>query len=158
MTFPEYIEKLAERHVDIRHNENNEIHFLSSEREKHTSIDSILHYPAVIIDRGSGFGYSGGPGTYQKERDYLLLILEHVSDTSDYVQIEHALDKCERLLDEVLNRILEDKKKMRQWLTFSLEDVEADYIVNNDNQLYGVAASIRLSIPYKAFNCHKKFL
>ena len=56
MTFSEYIENLAERHVDIRHKENDEVHFLSSEREKHTALDSVLHYPAVIVDRGSGFG------------------------------------------------------------------------------------------------------
>ena len=98
MTFSEYIENLAERHVDIRHKENDEVHFLSSEREKHTALDSVLHYPAVIVDRGSGFGYGGNPGAYRKDRDYLLFIVEHVSDTSDYEQIEAALDKCERCL------------------------------------------------------------
>ena len=111
MTFSEYIENLAERHVDIRHKENDEVHFLSSEREKHTALDSVLHYPAVIVDRGSGFGYGGNPGAYRKDRDYLLFIVEHVSDTSDYEQIEAALDKCERILDELLNQILEDKRK-----------------------------------------------
>ena len=126
MTFSEYIENLAERHVDIRHKENDEVHFLSSEREKHTALDSVLHYPAVIVDRGSGFGYGGNPGAYLKDRDYLLFIVEHVSDTSDYEQIEAALDKCERILDELLNQILEDKRKKRLWLAFSLEDVEAD--------------------------------
>lgn len=158
MTFTEYIESLAERHVDIRHKKNGEIHFLSSERKKHTALDSVLHYPAVIVDRGSGFGYGGDPGAYRKDRDYLLFVMEHVSDSSDYEQIESALDKCERLLDEMLNQVLEDKKKNRQWLTFSLEDVEADYVVNIDNQLYGVVAAIHLSQPYKAVNCRKVFV
>jgi len=152
MTFSEYIENLAEHHVDIRHKENDEVHFLSSEREKHTALDSVLHYPAVILDRGSGFGYGGVPGAYLKDRDYLLFVLEHVSDTSDYEQIEAALDKCERILDEI-----EDKRVTRQWLTFTLEEVEADYVVNNDNQLYGVVAAIHLSQPYKAVNCRKAF-
>ena len=157
MTFSEYIENLAERHVDIRHKENDEVHFLSSEREKHTALDSVLHYPAVIVDRGSGFGYGGNPGAYRKDRDYLLFIVEHVSDTSDYEQIEAALDKCERILDELLNQILEDKRKKRLWLAFSLEDVEADYVVNNDNQLYGVVAAIHLSELYKVLNCRSPF-
>lgn len=158
MTFSEYIEKLAERHVDIRHKENDEVHFLSSEREKHTALDSVLHYPAVIVDRGSGFGYGGVPGAYKKDRDYLLFVVEHVSDTSDYEQIETALEKCERILDEMLNQILEDKRKNRQWLAFSLEEVEADYVVNNDNQLYGVVAAIHLSELYKVLNCRNAFL
>lgn len=41
---------------------------------------------------------------------------------------------------------------------FSLEDVEADYVVNNDNQLYGVVAAVSLSEPYKALNCRKAFV
>ena len=61
-------------------------------------------------------------------------------------------------LDELLNQILDDKRKKRMWLAFSLEDVEADYVVNNDNQLYGVAAAIHLSAPYKAVNCRKVFV
>lgn len=84
--------------------------------------------------------------------------MEHVSDTSDYIQIEAALEKCERILDEMLNQVLEDKRKNRQWLTFSLEEVEADYVVNSDNQLYGVIAAIPLSEPYKPINCRKAFL
>ena len=83
--------------------------------------------------------------------------MEHVSDTSDYIQIEAALEKCERILDEMLNQVLEDKRVKRQWLTFTLEEVEADYVVNNDNQLYGVIAAIHLSQPYKAVNCRKAF-
>lgn len=158
MTFSEYIENLAQRHVDIRHKENGEVHFLSSEREKHTSLDSVLHYPAVIVDRGSGYGYGGVPGAYQKERDYLLFVVEHVYDTSDYEQIEDALDKCERILDEILNQVLSDKKRKRVWLAFSLEEVEVDYVTNNDNQLYGVVAAVSLSEPYKALNCHNVFL
>lgn len=158
MTFSEYLENLAERHVDIRHKADGEVHFLSSEREKHTALDSVLHYPAVIVDRGSGFGYAGSPGAYRKDRDYLVFVLEHVCDTSDYEEIEAALDKCERILDELLNRILEDKRKNRQWLTFTLENVEADYVVNNDNQLYGVVASVQLSEPYKTLICRKAFL
>lgn len=112
---------------------------------------------AVILDRGSGFGYGGATGAYLKDRDYLLFVLEHVSDTSDYEQIEAALDKCERILDEMLNQVLEDKRKNRQWIAFSLEEVEADYVVNIDSQLYGVVAAIHLSQPYKAVNCRKAF-
>ena len=84
--------------------------------------------------------------------------MEHVSDTSDYVQIETVLERCERILDEILNQILEDKRKNRQWFAFSLEEVEADYVVNSDNQLYGVIAAIPLSEPYKSINCRKAFL
>lgn len=84
--------------------------------------------------------------------------MEHVSDTSDYEQIETAIDKCERILDEMFNQLLEDKQKKRYWLSFSLEEVEADYVTNNDNQLYGVVAAIHLSQSHAAVNCRKAFM
>lgn len=158
MTFTEYIENLSERHIDIRHNPKGEVHFLSSEREKHTALDSVLHYPAVILDRGSGFDYVGAPGSYRKERNHLLFILEHVSDTSDYEQIEAALDKCERILDEMLNQFLKDRRENRLRIYFELEEVEVDYVVNYDNQLYGVVAVIKPSEPYATINCREAFL
>ena len=55
----EYIEKLAEKHVDVRHVPGMEIHFLGSDNEKYTSIPSELNYPAVILDKASEFGFSG---------------------------------------------------------------------------------------------------
>ena len=61
------------------------------------------------------------------------------------------------IFDEMLNQVLEDKRKNRQWIAFSLEEVEADYVVNIDSQLYGVVAAIHLSQPYKAVNCWKAF-
>ena len=36
--------------------------------------------------------------------------------------------------------------------------VEAEYVVNNDNQLYGVVAAIHLSELYKVLNCRNAFL
>lgn len=157
MTFSKYIEDLAIRHVDIRHMNNDEVHFLSSEAEQHTTVDSILHYPAVIIDRGSGFGYSGGPGACKKNKEFILLVLEHVSDTSNYVEIDAAINKCERILDELLNQLIADKREYRMLLAFSLESVEADYVYNADNQQFGVAAAFNLENPHKAINCTNVF-
>lgn len=158
MNFIEYIEQLAERHVDIRDKADGHTHFLSSERAKHTSLDSVLRYPAVIIDRGGGFDYGGDTGQYTKVREYLLFIVDHVHDTSDYREIYNALDKCETILDNFLNQMLADKRSRLLRLAFSLQEVEVDYITNFDNQQYGVMASLKIEEPYKAINCQQKFL
>lgn len=158
MTFTEYFENLAKRHVDVRHGHRGEMHYLSSEDEKHTALDSLLCYPAIIIDRGTGFEYKGQPGAYTKNRDYLILVLDHVSDTSDYLQIERTLNKCESIFEHCINQLYEDKRNRKLKLSFELEDVEADYVRNNDNQLYGIAASVLISEPYTPKNCTKAFL
>lgn len=158
MNFIEYIEQLAERHVDIRDKADGHTHFLSSERAKHTSLDSVLRYPAVIVDRGGGFDYGGEQGQYTKVREYLLFIVDHVHDTSDYHEINNAFDKCEKILDNFLNQILADKRSRTIRLAFSLQNVEVDYITNYDNQQYGVMASLQIEEPYKAINCENVFI
>ncbi len=158
MNFIAYIENLAERHVDIRDKVNGETHFLSSERAKHTSIDSVLHYPAVMVDRGSGYSYNGSAGSHFKSREYLLFVIDHVSDTSDYVAIDKALEHCEAILDSFLNQLLKDRRERKVRLSFQLEEVEVEYIANYDNQQYGVMAILQISEPYKALNCDTDFL
>ena len=135
MNLIDYIEHLAERHVDIRDKADGHIHFLSSERARHTSIDSVLRYPAVIVDRGGGFDYGGSPGQYTKTREYLLFIVDHVADTSDYAGIDRALSRCESIL----------------------EQVEVEYVANHDNQQYGVMAALQVEEPYKPINCKELF-
>lgn len=160
MEFPEYMENLAMRHVDVRHVPGKSIHFLSSENEKHTSMDSILCYPAVIFDRGDGFRYSGTSGNFIKDKEFILVVIDHVHDTGNYAEINAAFIKCECILDEFLNQMIADKlnpdyRFLRQ---FQLSEVECDYVQNLDHAQYGIIAYLGVSAPYKAMNCRKAFL
>lgn len=160
MTFTEYIEDLAKRHVEIKHDPVNAIHFLSSENRKHISMDSELCYPAIILDRGSGLSFSGGPGAYFMDKMYVLYIVDHVSDTSDYSEIDQAFQKCEDILCDIINKMISDKRnpELRFLKTFKLEDVEGDYIENIDHSHYGIMAVLPVSDTYKPMNCSKRFL
>lgn len=160
MTFVEYIEDLAKMHVDIKHDPDNAIHFLSSDSRKHTYMDSELCYPAIIIDRGSGFSFSGGPGAYYKDKMYVIFILVHVSDTSDYAEIDAAFQKCENILCDIVNKMMEDKREqgLRFLKTFKLEDVEVEYVENIDHSQYGIMAVLPFSDTYKPINCSKRFI
>lgn len=160
MIFADYIENLATRHVDIKHDPQNAIHFLSSESKKHTSIDSELCYPALILDRGNGFSFSGSPGAYFKDRMYILFILIHVSDTSNYQEINEAFQKSENILCDLINQMIEDKRNpdLRFLKTFKLEEVEVEFVENMDNSQYGVMAVLPVSETYKTLNCSKRFL
>lgn len=161
MTLQEYIKMLAERHVDIRHRDDGEVHYLSSDAKKVTAIDSELCYPAVIYDRGAKFRYAGMPGAYRKETWPVLMIVDKVHDTSDYVSIDGAFDRCVVILDEFMNRMLSDKGKpelKRVLGRFRLEDVECEYVENADNMLYGVAAFIDLDMPMPGADCREAFI
>ena len=157
MRIIDYIERLAGEHVDVRHNEDGLSHFMSSARGVHTAIDSVLHYPAVIVDRGGGYDFEGTPGHSFKRREYLLFVVDHVSDTSNYTEIDCALDKCERILDELLNRIWTERREHPEWHTVSLDGQSVDYIANYDNQQYGVVVRLEIPEPYAAINCREAF-
>ena len=86
-----------------------------------------------------------------------MFIVEHVSDTSDYEEIDHALAHCEAILDSFLNQLVEDRKSRKIRLSFSLEQVEVEYIANHDNSQYGVMASILINETYKPINCKELF-
>ena len=57
-----------------------------------------------------------------------------------------------------MNQLNEDKRKRIIRIDFALEEVAVDYVRNNDNQLYGVAAAVVIAEPYKPLNCGKSFL
>lgn len=156
----EYIEKLAERHVEIRHVPDYEIHFLGSESEMYTSIPAELNYPAVILDKASGFGFSGSTVSASKDKSYLLFVLQHVDDTSDYKQIDKAYEQTGNILDDFLLKFIEDKRNKETpfLMQFSLFDVECDLIENRDHSLYGILAYITFPEPFKLVDCRKSFL
>lgn len=156
----EYIEKLAEKHVDVRHVPGTEIHFLGSDNEKYTSIPSELNYPAVILDKASEFGFSGTTVSISKDKGYLLFILQHVDDTSDYKQIEQAFELTETILAEFLQRFIADKrnKETTFLMQFSIVDVECEYIENIDNALYGVLAYLNFPEIFPQKLCREAFI
>lgn len=156
--FSEYMADLCRKHIEIRHDPEGDTHFVDSEAEKDMAQDSVLCYPAVIIERGH-YQYIGSEVSMSKEYDYMIFVVDHVSDTGDFDQIRQKRAKCERLLDELFNRILADKRaRLYKFLAgFSLSGIEVEPVDNIDNTLYGVMGMFSLSLPYSAVNCNKVF-
>lgn len=156
--FSQYLEDLCRRHVDIRHGVDG-VHFIDSEDEKNTSLDSVLCYPAVILSKGS-YHYTGDAVHYGKEHEYMLFVVDHVDDTGDYDQIRQKMNKCELIVDELFNQIIEDKR-LRKYpflIGFILPGTDVDPIENKDNSLYGLLAMFSFEKQYKSINCRQAFI
>lgn len=156
--FSQYIEDLCRRHIDIKH-EVDGVHFVDSEGEKDTCLDSVLCYPAVILSKGSHH-YTGDAVRNGKDYEYMLFVLDHVSDTGDYKQIQQKIEKCELIVDELFNQITEDKRSRKYpfLIGFSLSGIDVDPVENKDNSLYGYLAMFSLEKLYKPINCRKAFI
>lgn len=156
--FSQYLEDLCCRHIDIRHQVDG-VHFVDSEDEKDTSLDSVLCYPAVILSKGS-YHYTGDSIRYGKEHEYMLFVVDHVNDTGDYEQVRQKMNKCELIVDELFNQMIEDKRSRNYpFLTgFILSGIDVDPVENRDNSLYGYLAMFSLEKLYKSINCRKAFI
>ncbi len=148
----ELVKYLTMYHREILHSKSKK-HFVSQADEMSTSVDSVLHYPAVFL-YNQGYRITGEPGGYSMNTTFSLSVLEHVTDTGDYVQIGQVLEKTNRILLELLNLLVLLRRKYPKVLAgFSLTNVEIEPVDNASNSLYGQMAMIRIMNPYNAVNC-----
>lgn len=156
--FTAYLEHLCRRHVDIRHEYDGK-HFVNMNDKVISGNDSQLCYPCVLLEKDA-YKYDGQEGAFVKDRDYMIFVMDHVRDIRDYDEINSVQEKCEAILDELFNQILEDKRlrKYRFLSGFSLPGTQAEPIENTKQALYGVVAVFSLANPYRPVNCRKAFL
>jgi len=107
-----YFENLARTHVDIGHTDQ-EKHFFRME------VDEVLaginrtdvKYPFLILE-GYGYDFTDSKSdNLLKNRSGAFMLLDHVSDSSDFEAIHAVWDHMEEIGDEILVRMKTDKRK-----------------------------------------------
>ncbi len=156
--FTDYLEGLCTVHKEIKHSDS-ETHFVNMNEEVVSGNDSHLYYPCVMLEKDV-FTYTTVDGKIMKKTNFIILILDHVSDSRDYDCILSTIRKCETILDDLFKRMLEDKKerKFKFLLGFDLDGTQAENIENKNQSLYGVAATFNISLPFRAKVCNDSFL
>ena len=154
--FMSYMADLCTRHVDVRHS-SDQRHFAYAEEHLITGVNSEIFYPCVLITKDA-FGFGGSPDNYIKGQNYGIFVLEHVSDINDFAEQIKAQEKCQVILEELINRILADKGSKRFLARFNLTSVQGEPVSNLHNTAFGVAAMFNLDSSYSGLNCRKAFL
>jgi hypothetical protein len=106
----DYFETLAILHKGIQHTEE-EKHFFRFELEEMlTGMKSNLNYPALILE-GYDFNFvDEDSDNLQKRVSCAFMLLGKVSDKGDYDAIHNLWDKLEEIGDEIVVKILSDKR------------------------------------------------
>ena len=145
-----YFESLARKHKDIGHTDA-EKHFFRME------IDEVLagitrtdvKYPFLILE-GYGYDFTDSKSdNLLKNRHGAFILLDHVSDPSDYNAIHAVWDHMEEIGDELLVKMKTDKfnplaKVIRD---FQFSSSEATLIANEIVGSYGIRFTYTLTSP-----------
>jgi len=136
-----YFESIATNHKSILHKES-EKHFFRME------IDEVLaginrtdvNYPMLILE-GYSFNFTDNRSdNILKNRRGAFILMDHVSDISDYDAIHQKWDQLEVIGDEILAKIRSDKRNPETPVVraFDFNSLESSLIMNEINHGVGI--------------------
>jgi hypothetical protein len=146
-----YFENLARSHKDIGHSDL-EKHFFRME------VDEVLaginrtdvQYPFLILE-GYSYDFTDNKSdNLLKNRRGAFILMDHVSDPSDYQSIQQVWENMEEIGDQLLIRIKADKRNPRIAAVrdFDFSSVEALLIANEIDGNYGIRFTYTLTSPH----------
>ena len=143
-----YFEKLARLHKSIGHSDS-EKHFFRME------IDEVLAginrtnvtTPFLVLE---GYSYdftNNNSDNLIKNRHGAFLLLDKISDKSDYDKIQQVWNKMESIGDDILSKIKQDKKNRNIPVIqdFDFAQVEATLIASDMDNHYGIRYTYTIS-------------
>lgn len=148
--FQNYLKKLAVQNKELNHRVS-EKHFFRKELEEfYMSFRADVNFPALILESAE-LAFSDAPRNAFKERSSAFLIVDKYGTDDDYDQIAEALDRCERIGDEILRKFLEDASDSAclEVKSFKLSDCTCFPIENQKERYIGY----RYLINSKTFFC-----
>jgi hypothetical protein len=144
-----YFENLASQHMAIQHTDS-EKHFFRFELEEMlTGMRSQINYPALVLE-GYDFEFvDHDSDNLQKKVNCAFMLLDKVSDKGDYDKIHELWDRIEEIGDELIVRLLSDKRERKTpcLAYFHASTVTGTPITDMNLVHYGFRYSFELSWP-----------
>lgn len=144
-----YFERLAREHIEIKHSAS-EKHFYRFEVEELlVGMITKIKYPALVLE-GYDFMYQdSGSDNVIKKRNGAFMLLTHVTDPLDFNAIAQAIDRMEKIGDDILVRMRADKASRAVPVLRGFNIYESDGLMLKVAQTgqYGLRFSFSLSSP-----------
>jgi len=148
--FSEYMQKLASLHVDLSHTPETPHYFRGELEEFYMGFRNDVNFPA-LIQEGSEIRFTSDQARNSfKERDTSFMIVQNYTDDNDYTAIYSAFDLCEKIGDEIIRKINEDKYDPACMVVkdFLMEDVTATPIQNVRERYVGMRYTHTPKTPF----------
>lgn len=138
--FADYLQKLAALHIDLAHTPEEPHYFRGELEEFYIGFRNGVNFPA-LIQEGSEIRFTSDQAKNSfKERDTSFMIVQNYENADDYEAIYAAFDLCEKIGDELIRRMNEDKYDPACMVVkdFLIEDVSAVLIQNVRERYAGI--------------------
>ena len=150
-TVAEYFEKLCREHKLLRHSEA-EPHFVNlNDDKRNMGLVQELRYPAVYFE-ATDFTLNISSESLRREYTCHIEVFEHVTDTGNYAEVEHALSSAEQIITDIFARMMHDRVRRdtdQRWLlnVSSPSMIKVVPLQNEHNALYGYMAELKVPLP-----------
>jgi hypothetical protein len=145
-----YFETLARQHKSIAHTDT-EKHFFRME------LDEVLggikrtdvNYKLLILE-GYSFGFTDNRSdNVQKNREPAFMLIDHLSDKSDFDRMHEIWDELEEIGTDIIVRMKNDKRNASVPVIrgFNFESVRAQLIMNQLGNDIGMRFEFSMSSP-----------
>jgi len=151
--FGDYMQKLASLHICLAHTPEEPHYFRGELEEFYTGLRDRVNFPALIQESSEIRFTSDQACNSFKDRDSSFIIVQDYEDDGDYDAIYTAFDLCEKIGDEIIRKMNDDKYDPACMVIkdFLLEDVSAVQIQNVRERYVGVRYTICSKTPF----CHQ---
>ncbi len=143
-----YFRDLASNHKSILHSDTEKHFFRFEINEVLAGLNrSDVNYPLLILE-GYNFDYTDNKSdNLLKNRHGAFILLDHISDPSDYDTIHLKWDTLEQIGDDILNKIKSDKYNPLTPVirSFDFQNVEANLIMNEVGSTVGIRYTFTLA-------------
>lgn len=146
--FTAYIEQLCTKHVEIRHSET-DTHFLQLNDDEQFHDMKSLTFPIVTLDKLT-VSYTGQEDATRKSRYCELMFLDSAG-AGDFVAIQDAKNRMERVAEDFIKKMKADRKNRIQYpflRTLVLSGIEFNFVENKAHGLYGGLLSFDFELPF----------
>lgn len=144
-----YFEYLAKKHTGIKHSDA-EKHFYRFELDDiFTDLGKNVKFKALVLE-GYDFDFTdNNSDNLLKGRNGAFMIIDYEGDENSLDKINNIYDECEEIGDEIVVRILNDKKNRNVPVVrdFNMNSVKGNMIANASKGYYGMRYSFSLVSP-----------
>ncbi len=145
-------EFIATNHKQINHSSKEKHFFRLEVEEVLTGLGDSVNYPYLAMENYE-YGFTDSlSDNVLKNRQCAFMVLDHIISADDSDAIHQAFDKCESIVDDILN-LLQQFANSRQHPVvkdFDINSVEVVPIYNQADQAYGMRAMFKTVNNYKS--------
>ena len=108
-----------------------------------------VYYPMLILE-GYGFGFTDNRSdNLLKNREGAFVLLDHITDISDYNVIHQKWDELEEIATEILLKIKADKRNPLTPVVrnFDFDNINGSLIINQVGNDVGLRVTYTISSP-----------